>query len=255
MSGPTSQTTTSTSAPSNPDVNPTLSKLLKGVQSQYDANPQGYYYDKPSYAGTGATTNNALSSMLGGANDPTYANAFKANFADMADTAAGNKFGTNDPGFQRVLDSTIDKTKTGIYQDFNNSGLFGSDSNMKAAGEGIANAVAGLEYGNLQNDIARQERAQAGLGGAFGSTMLPSQTALHVGQFQDTNAQAQRQADMDLYLRKMGAPTDQLARLSSILAGNAAAGGTNSSVTSPVQQPNPLQMLLGGGLGLAGLFM
>lgn len=254
-SSTTYQTSTSSTAPSNPDVNPTLSKLLKGVQSEYDANPEGYFFDKPLYAGTGATTDNALSSMLAGANDPRFGSAFNATFDDMADTAAGNKFGMNDPGYAALRDKVQNDTLTSVNSSFNNSGLFGADSNQRAAGEGVGNALAGLDYTNYQNDIARQERAQAGLAGAFSNTALPSSRALQVGQLQDQDAQAALQADSDLYLREQGAPTDFLAKLSSILAGNAASGGSTSTTTTPIQQPNPLQLLLSGGLGAAGLFL
>lgn len=253
--GTTYQTTTQSTAPSNPDVNPTLSKLLKGVQTQYDANPQGFYFDKPIYAGTGAGTDNALSSMLSGANDPRYSQAFGSTFDDMADTAAGGKVGMDDPGYQAIRSNLINDVTTNNLSAFNTSGMFGSDSNQKSLAQGLGSALGGLDYQNYRDDIAERERAQAGLSTAFANSFLPSQMALKAGQLQDADAQAALQADADLASRRFNAPTDYLAKMSSILAGNAAAGGTNSSTTTPIQQPSPLQMLLGGGLGLAGLFL
>src|SRR5690606_37721005 len=111
--GGTTQTTqVASSAPSNPDVNPTLSKLLKGVQSAYDANPQGSFFDKSLYAGMGGTTSGALGSMLSGSQDPRYGNAFNATFDDMADTAAGGKMGMNDPGYAALRSNLINDVTT-----------------------------------------------------------------------------------------------------------------------------------------------
>lgn len=251
----TTETTTQQVVPSNPDVNPTLSKLLKGVQAQYDAAPQGFYVNKPLYAGTGAATDSALSSMLSGANDPMYSGAFRDTFSDMADTAAGNKFGMNDPGYAALRSKIASDTLTGTNRAFNESGLFGADSNQREAGRGLADALAGLDYGNFQNDIAREERAQAGLAGAFQNTGLPASRALQVGQLMDQDAQAALMADADLQSRRFNAPTDFLAKMSSILAGNAATGGSTSTTTSPVTQPNPLQTILGGLLGAGALFL
>ncbi len=253
----TSNTTTqvASSAPSNPDVNPTLSKLLKGVQSEYDANPKGYFFDKNMYAGTGGTTDNALAGMLSGSQNPMYGQAFGNTFSDMADTAAGGKLGQNDPGYAAVRSNLINDVTTNDLSAFNNSGMFGSDSNRKSLSQGLGAALGGLDMQQYDNSIARQQAAQAGLAGAYGNTMLPQKTALGIGQMQDTDAQAQLQGEADLYTRKMGAPTDFLAKLSSLLAGNAATGGSTStsSSTVPIQQPNPLQLLLGGGLGIASL--
>jgi hypothetical protein len=251
----TNQTSTSSTAPSNPDVNPTLSKLLKGVQGQYDATPQGFAFDKSLYAGTGATTDNALSTMLSGATNPAAGQAFGNTFNEVSDIAAGNRFGMNDPGYAALRSKVASDTLTGTNRAFNESGLFGADSNQRAAGEGLANALAGLDYGNYQQDIQRQQQAQASQAGAFQNTLLPGQAALGVGQLQDADAQAALQGESDLALRQFNAPTDFLAKLSSILAGNAASGGTNSSTTTPIQQPNPLQLLLGGAIGAGSLFL
>lgn len=253
--GTTYQTTTQSTAPSNPDVNPTLSKLLKGVQAQYDANPQGYFFDKPLYAGTGATTDNALSSILSGANNPAAGQAFGDTFNEVSDIAAGNRFGMNDPGYAALRSGLENDVTTANLSAFNNSGMFGSDSNRSQLTRDLTRELGGLDYQNFQSDIARQQAAQAAQAGAFKNTLLPGQAALSVGQMQDADAQAALQAESDHYLREKGAPTDYLAKLSSLLAGNAATGGTSSSTTTPIQQPNPLQMLLGGGLGLAGLLL
>jgi len=259
MPGPSTQTTTNvaSTAPSNPDVNPTLSKLLKGVQSQYDANPGGVNVDMNLYAGQGGTTQGALGSILSGANNPAAGQAFGKTFSEVSDIAAGNRFGMNDPGYAALRSNLQNDVTTGNLSAFNNSGLFGSDSNRKQLTNDLTSALGGLDYQNFQSDIARQQQAQGMQAQSFSNTMLPGQTALGVGQMQDADRQAQLQALYEQRTRAAQAPTDQLAKLSSILAGNAASGGMNSSSSStvPIQQPNPLQLLLGGGLGMAGLFL
>jgi hypothetical protein len=255
--GQSTQTTTNvaSTAPSNPDVNPTLSKLLKGVQGQYDANPNGINVDMNLYGGMGGTSQNALGSMLSGSQDPRFGQAFGSTFDDMADTAAGGKLGQNDPGYAAVRSNLINDVTTNNLAAFNNDGMMGSDSNRKSLASGLGSALGGLDMQQYDNSIARQQAAQAGLSGAYGNTMLPGKTALGIGQMQDTDRQAALQAEFEQKTRAKQAPTDFLAKLSSLLAGNAAAGGMNStsSSTSPIQQPNPLQLLLGGGLGLASL--
>jgi hypothetical protein len=47
-------TASQTSAPSNPDVNPTVSKLLQGVQSEFGKTPA--VFNQSLYPGAGSTT-------------------------------------------------------------------------------------------------------------------------------------------------------------------------------------------------------
>ena len=257
-SGPSTQTTTNvqSTAPSNPDVNPTLSQILKSVQSNLSANPNGVNVDTNLYAGQGSTTNNALSQMLSGSQNPQYGQAFQNTFNDVSNTAAGNKFGMNDPGYAELRNNLQNDVTTANLSAFNNSGLFGSDSNRSQLTKDLTSSLGGLDYQNFQSDIARQQAAQAAQAGAYQNTFLPQQTALGVGQMQDADRQAQLQAQYEQQTRAAQAPTDYLAKLSSLLAGNAATGGSTStgSTTTPIQQPSPLQLLLGGGLGLASLF-
>lgn len=397
-SGPSTQTTTNvqSTAPSNPDVNPTLSKLLKGVQSQYDANPNGVNVDMNLYGGLGGTTQNALGSLLSGANNPTYSNAVNqglsynsalgaaggfangqagdvgnirgvgAQFGQIASqpggfvsgqagdvgnirgvgsqfgqiasqsanpsltentlmqTALGNRYGMNDPGYAALRSGLQDDVTTANLSAFNNSGMFGSDSNRGQLTRDLTRELGGLDYANFQNDRDQQMRAlssiegmrqqgvnnrlsslgaqqgaaqsafgmdqqglsnrmnalgaqqgaaqsafgmgqqgvnnamaaQAALPGLYQASLAPMQAALAAGQMQDADRQAQLQAQYEQRTRAAQAPTDYLAKLSSLLAGNAATGGSTStgSSTVPIQQPSPLQLLLGGGLGLASLF-
>ena len=181
--------------------------------------------------------------------------AFGDTFSEVSDVAAGNRFGMNDPGYAALRSGLENDVITANLSAFNNSGMFGSDSNRAQLTKDLTRELGGLDYQNFQSDIARQQAAQAAQAGAYQNTLLPGKTALTVGQMQDADTQAALQAEYEQKTRAAQGPTDYLAKLSSLLAGNAATGGSTStgSSTVPIQQPSPLQLLLGGGLGLAAL--
>lgn len=230
--GATTQTSTSSTAPANPDVNNTISALAKGISSEYSPG-------KSLYTAPGSTTTGGQSASLAAANNPLYSDAVNGAIGSFGNVAAGNAFGTNDPGYAALRAKLSSDTLGSINKSFNTSGLFGSDSNMKAAGEGLGNALAGLDYGNYQQDIQRQQQAAGLLPGLFSAAQLPSSVQQSVGASQDAANAAQA-----------AGPTDFLAKLSSIAAGNAAAGGQTQTNTSP---GTPLwQSLLGYAVGNAG---
>lgn len=183
------ETAKSTSGPSNQDVNPTLSMLLKGLQGTY---------------GKGAQVS------------PWYTQGIEGAGQDFGAIAAGDRFGTDDPGYATLRQNVMDDAIKNTNASFDASGLFGSDSNRRATGEGVANAVAGLDYGNFLNDQQRQVGAVSTLRDLLDAQNDP------------------RWYDLD--------------RGSSILAGTANAGGTTSSKSVP------WWAALGGGIStLAGL--
>lgn len=231
--GATTQTSTSSTAPANPDVNNTISALAKGISSEYSPG-------KSLFTAPGANTTGGQSASLAAAGNPLYSNAVNGAIGSFGNVAAGNAFGTNDPGYAALRAHVGDTTLTDINKAFNGSGLFGSDSNMRAAGEGLGNAYAGLDYQNYQNDIQRQQQAAGLLPGLFSAAQLPSSVQQSVGASQDAASAAQA-----------AGPTDFLAKLSAIASGNAQAGGSTQTNTSP---GTPLwQSLLGGAIGGAGL--
>lgn len=210
-------TGTETSGPSNPDVQPTVSKLLKGLQGQFDAgvkvNPQ------PLYPGVSDTTRS---------NWDTAVDQF-------APVAAGQRYGMDDPGFAALRDNVRSDVMRDTNQTFASAGLFGSDSNLDAVGRGLGTALAGLDYTNFQNDRDRQERA-LGLVGSIGGA-------------QDADMLAQRQAEDDLFRRTNDSGWENLARSSSVLGGTAPYSGTETSKQIPWWQAG-----LGAATGLAGAF-
>ena len=231
--GGTTQTSTSSTAPSNPDVTATTSTLAKGLGAL--ATPGATTYTAP-----GSTTTGGQAASLAAANNPLYSNAVNGAIGSFGNIAAGNQFGTNDPGYAALRSKLSNDVLTSTNQSFNNSGLFGSDSNQRAAAQGLGNALGGLDYQNFQNDQQRQAQAAGLLPGLFSAAQLPSSVQQSVGASQDAANAAQA-----------AGPTDFLAKLSSIASGNAAAGGTTQTNTQP---GTPLwQTLLGAAVGGAGL--
>lgn len=210
-------TGTESSGPTNPDVQAAVGKLSRGLSSQFDAgvkvNPQTLY------PGVGDITRNNWNTAVD----------------QFAPVAAGQRFGTDNPGFAALRDKVRSDVMKDTNQTFASAGLFGSDSNMRAAGEGLGNALAGLDYGNYLNDQQRQVEALGIVGG--------------VGSQQDADMLAQRQAEDDLFRRTNDAGWEALARGSSTLAGTAPYGGTETSKQIPWWQA-----ALGVGTGLAGAF-
>lgn len=293
----------SSTTPNSPLVRKTSDTLLRGLMDTYKGGVDVYnkpLYTAPSDATRGAWTagtnfgNSVVSangygsgqqaaqnslggvfSGFGGVADNNgltgaQANAMSGNAGLGAKYAGlGTAYDQNAPGYQTLRNKLRDDTATGIYNDFNNSGLFGSDNNLETAGEGIATALAGLDYGNYQNNINNQYRSLDAQRGIFGDTFNMGQTGVgntlaglsgqagvagqqfgmgqqaltneqnavgllgQIGSAQDANNLASRMADYDLFTRKHDADWEALARASSILGGTAGAAGSTTTNSVP----------------------
>lgn len=304
--------TTTTSGSASPAVRENIDKLVGKVGNLSD---QSYpVFDQSLYPGLSGTTQGGIQGLLNASNNGIYTSGINSglnyatglaggaptsiteqNLTGLAGTpgtslteqnlmgvAQGQNFGMDDPGYATLRNNVANDTMTGINAMFSNSGRLGSGSNVKSASEGVANALAGLDYQNYQNDIARQERAlssiegqrqqglanqmgalsaiegqrqqgvnntfaaQSALPGLLEASSAPSQMQLTAGSLLDADAAAKLQGDQDLFLRQNLAPYTQLGSLSSILAGTAPSAGTTTTTTQPTQ--NPLLGLLGAGL-------
>jgi hypothetical protein len=229
--GGTTNTTTSTSstAPANPDVTATQSKLLKGLQGAYDGGMK--VFDKSLYAGTGSNTQAGWDATLAAAQNPAYSGAVNGAIGDFGDIAAGNRFGMNDPGYARLREKAASDALQTVGKSFGASGRFGGGSYLESAGEGVGNAIAGMDYANFQNDQQRQAQAAGMLPGLFQAGLAPGAAMGAVGGAQDADAQARLMGDNDLFRRQNDGNWDTLARSSSILAGTAPVGGMNTTNT------------------------
>lgn len=215
------ETSTSSTAPSNPDVNPALSTLLKGMQSKYNAGEA---------AGNPAAMNAGWASRTAAASGPTYSTGVDNATAELADIAGGKRFGMNDPGYATMRAGALDDAMTGVGSSFLTDGRFGSSVMGDAAGTAATQTLAGLDYANLQNDQQRQMQAIAAQPANFAARQLPGQTLTQIGEEQ------------------RAAPWWNLGQGSSVLAGTAGTGGSTSTMT----QPGTPWWQTAAGLGIAG---
>lgn len=224
-------TSTQTSQSASPAVRSAVDKLATGVGSAVDAGPQ--VFDKSLYAGLSDTTQGGAQGLLGAAGNEDFASGISGALNLTGDVAAGNRFGENAPGFDRLRQNAIDDAAVASNSSFLSSGTVGSDRHKQNTGEGITNAIASLDYTNYQNDIARQERAQANLPGLLSGSALPSQIQLTAGGILDADAQAGLLGEQNLFRRQNDAQLGLLGDASSVLSGTAGAAGTTSTLTEP----------------------
>lgn len=229
--GDSQQTSSSSTTPTNPAVTATTSKLLGGIDSAYDKGPS--VWNSSLYGGQGALTTRGLSDLTGTANNPAYSGGVQGAIDSFGKTASGANLGVNDPGYAAIRRNLTDDVLTSTNSSFNNSGLFGSDTNQEQAAEGLGNALGALDYQQYNDSQDRQVQAAGMLPGLYQASQQPASTMLSAGAIQDADRQASLQGQYELDTRKNNAQTDMLAKLSSILAGNAAAGGSTTTTSTP----------------------
>lgn len=243
--GDSQQTSTSSTASSNPAVTNTTNKLLGGIDAAWAKGPA--VWEDTLYGGQGATTKQGISSLIGSANNPAYSQGVQGAIQSFGDTAAGKNIGVNAPGYQAVRNKLSNDVLTTTNGAFNNSGLFGSDNNQGAAASGLADSLGALDMGQYNAGLDRQVQAAGMLPGLFQASQQPASTLLSAGALQDADTQAAKQGNFDYYTRANSAQTDLLAKLSSILAGNAQASGSTTTTSTP---STPWwQSMIGLGLG------
>ena len=228
--GSSTNKTTSTSGPSNPDLNATVSKLAKGLGSEYR---QG----KSLYQAPGANTQAGWAAQLGAANNQDFTGGIAGAIGSYGNRAAGNELGINDPLYAAQRERLNNDVSKSVMGSFNNSGLFGSDSNIKGLTEALAGAQGGLDLQQRTESYGRQSEAANLLPQLFSAGQLPGSIQGSVGASQDAAANAQANG-----------PTDYLAKLTGILNGTASASGTTTTTSTPT---TPLwQQILGLGVSI-----
>lgn len=224
----------------------TVGNITTGLDQVLGRGPQ--VFNQSLYAGQGGATLGGIQGLLSGSQNPAFASGASGALGLTSDVAAGNRFGQAAPGFATLRQGVIDDTQTAINRSFLSSGTFGSDKQQTALGKGIGGAIAGLDYQNYQNDIARQERAQAALPGLLNTTLLPSQIQLGAGQLQDADSQAQLLAQQDLFRRKADAQLGLLGDVGGVLSGVTA---SNEATTEPVPWWQSMLGYVAGNVGNA----
>lgn len=279
------ETTTATTAPSNPNVTATVDQLLAGVQAENAKGPQPF--NESLYAGVGPTTQGAWALGKSSANNPAFtqgingAMGYAGGLADgsgpsltentLLDVAQGKYLNETDPNFQAMVDRAANGTAADINAAIGSNGRYGSNVHVNALGEqlGALRTNAAVQERNMQ--LGRQTDAlaaiegqrQQGVNNAFGASsllpglfsaaQLPAAAYGAIGAAEDADKQAALMGRYDLQQRQANARSDQLAKLTSILSGNAGASGTTQTTTTPT---TPWwQTGLGLGIGAAGLFL
>lgn len=224
-----SSTNTTTTRSGSKAVNATVDKLAAGLGAEYT--PGKSLYQSPSL-----NTTQGWAASLNAANNPAYSQGLAGAMSIFGNRAAGGELGMNDPGYAAMRAKLEDDVLRSTNTAFNASGMFGSDSNQKALAGGLADSLGALDYQQYQNSLDRQSSAAAMLPQLFSAGQLPASIQQSIGAAQDADAAA-----------RAAGPTDYLAKLSSIMAGQAGAAGTTTS-----QPTTPLwQTLLG--LGISAL--
>lgn len=227
--GSSTNKTTTTSGSSSPQVTATVNKLAKGIGDAYT--PGGSSYIAPS-----STTTGGWNASLTAANNPNYSSGIAGALQSYGNRAAGNELGQNDPGYAALRAKLTDDTLSNVNSIFTGSGRFGSGSHVNSAASGLADSLAGLDYKQYSDSLARQSEAANMLPNLFAAGQLPSSIQQSVGASMDADAKA-----------KESGIWDYLNRATGTLSGAAGAAGTTSTTSTPT---TPLwQTLLGIGLG------
>lgn len=229
--GSSTNKTTTTSGSNSPAVTATINKLATGIGDAY--HPGGSSYIAPS-----STTTGGWNASLNAANNPAFNGGIAGALTSYGNRAAGNELGQNDPGYAALRAKIGQDTLTDVNSMFTGSGRFGSGSHVGAASEGLANALAGLDYKQYGDSLARQSEAANMLPQLFAANQLPSSIQQSVGASMDADKAAQESGVWDYLNRAVGT-----------VSGAAGAAGTKSTTTTPT---TPLwQTLLGLGVRAA----
>jgi hypothetical protein len=181
----------------------------------------------------------------------------------------GQAYDPNSAAYKTLRQGVVDDTLSNLGSQFTSSGRFGGGSYIDTASEGLGDALAGLDYNNMQNNIDNQYRSLdsqrgifgdtfgmgqqgvgnklaglAGQGATAGAQFGMGQTALgnqqgaigllgQVGAAQDADSLAKRMADADLFDKTKNADWNTLGRATSILGGNQTASGSTTSNSVP----------------------
>ena len=224
-----SSNNTTTTRSGSKAVNSTVDKLAAGLGNAYS--PGKSLYQAPS-----TNTSQGWQASLTAANNPAYSSGLAGAMSSFGNRAAGNELGMQDPGYATLRAKLENDVMRSTNTAFNQSGLFGSDSNQKAAASGLADSLGALDYQQYSNSLDRQSSAAAMLPQLFSAGQLPASIQQSVGAAQDADAAA-----------KAAGPTDYLGKLTGILGGNAAAAGTTTNSQTPLWK-----LLLGAGATVAG---
>jgi hypothetical protein len=80
----------------------------------------------------------------------------------------GTAYDPNSSAYKQLRQGVVDDTLSNLGSQFTASGRFGGGSYVDTASEGLGDALAGLDYNNMQNNINNQYRSLDSQRGIFG---------------------------------------------------------------------------------------
>lgn len=198
-------------------ASPAVRKATDTLAGQINGMAGGTMYVAPS-----STTQQGWQQALGAAGNADYTSGLQGLIKNYSGIANGTS-GLDDPGYTAMRSKLANDVGASVNSTFNNSGLFGSDSNQKSLASGLADSLGALDYQQYRYGNDQKAQAASMLPSLFSAAQLPSAVTQSVGSAQDASAQAKQTGELDW-----------LTRLTSALGGTAEAGGTNKTVSSPL---------------------
>jgi hypothetical protein len=191
----------------------------------------------------------------------------------------GDAYDPNSEAYKTLRQGISDDTLTSVAALGASSGRTGATSFNDGAARGLGNALAGLDYSNMQNNVNNQYRSLDSQQGVFGNVFGMGQQGVdnrfnalagqrgiandqfgmgqqginnswnaiggigQIGAARDADRLAQRLADFDLYNRRQNHEIDWLGRINNAMGGGAGDGANEAPWW---------QQLLGGAIGIGG---
>lgn len=250
-SGQTGQLSWNAGGSHNQNFNPeSFNKQLgSDIQATYSKGPSPIF-QKSLYTGFGDVTKGAQSDVLDfsrSAADGSYGLGISGATDYLSDTAAGNRIGMQDPGYREVRDKVESDTLSGVSSLFSNMGRYGGGSHVQTATDELGATLGRMDMGQYNQSLDRQIAASQLLPSLYQAGMAPSATALQIGQTQDADALAKRQAEYELFNRTSDPNFTHIAKHMSLL-------GQQSANPQPEEQPGLFDWL-SLGIGGASLFL
>lgn len=237
------QNVVSTSAPTNPDVSATASRLAQLIS--------GASYQTPStlnenlFTGAGPTTQGAWALGKAAATDPNFTGSIDQGISTLGKTAAGDYVGSVDPNFEAALDRASNGLTADVNASIGADGRYGSNVHTQALTDQVGGMRTNAELANLQQQKQDQLSAIPALTALFSAKQTPAQIMGAIGGAEDANTQGLTQGRYDLQQRQQNALPDWIAKLTSAAAGNSANTGMTSNVMQTNTQPGTPWWLAG----------
>ena len=238
----TSQNTAEPWAPQKPYLEQGMQEAQKIYQS---AGPT--YFPGSTVAGFSPEQNQAFGMAT---NRATAGNATMNAAQDWTKRAIGGEF-SQDPFNSQVFNNISSKITPQVNAQFSNAGRYGSGAHTDSMTRALTESFAPYASQMYQQGVDRMQSA---------SGMAPTYAQddwQNIGALQDVGMQRQALAQSEIddakarYDYAQDLPSNKLGQYMGFVGGNY--GGTTTSAT-PYYKPSVFSQVLGGGLGLAGLF-